>query len=145
MGKLTLGVIVLAWASTGCAYMFKGSEQEVHVVANPAQSDIRQEGRYLGATPTTIEVDRNQAQNITVSKVGYKDQPIRFKKGIDTPWLVWDISTCAIPVLLCLPLLADALSGAWQSVDDRIQVKLEPLPAVAAPTPPADLPTTRAD
>lgn len=141
MGKLVLTLCLLS--STGCAYMFKGSEQEVRIVANPVQSDIRQEGRYLGATPTTIEVDRNQAQSITLSKEGYKEQHIRFRKGIDTPWLIWDVGTCAIPVLLCIPLLADALSGAWQSVDDRVNVKLERAPVPVTPVVSTEPPSTR--
>lgn len=142
MGKLTASVCVLALSSTGCAYMFKGSQQEVRVTAVPGESDVRQENRYLGATPTTIEVDRNTARNIVVSKDGFKEQHIQFKRTIDTPWMFWDVATCAVPVMLCIPLLADALSGAWASVEDDVRVKLEPLPmqVVTQPSPPATTP-----
>jgi hypothetical protein len=59
----------------------------------------------------------------------------------DTGWFVADILTCAIPVLLCIPLLVDSLSGSLLDVDETYRVKLEPLsaPGEAAPTgsPPA--------
>jgi hypothetical protein len=42
--------------------------------------------------------------------------------------------TCVIPVLLCIPVLVDALSGAWMTLDDEYRVKLDRLPA-AAPAP----------
>lgn len=151
MGKLGALLCGLALGSTGCAYMFKGSQQEVRVDAIPAQADVRQENRYLGATPTTIEVDRNQAQPIVVSKDGFKEQHLRLKRSIDTPWLIWDVATCAVPVLLCLPLLADALSGGWASVDDEVRVKLDPAPQPAsspvtalAPPPPQVPPASAA-
>jgi hypothetical protein len=133
---------------TGCAAIFKGGKQDVRVVAIPDGADVRLDNQFAGESPTTVRVDRNASQHIVVSKDGFKDQQVTVQRHPDTPWWIWDIATCAIPVLLCIPLGVDALSGAWFSLDDEVRVKLDPLPAAARPpsapkpepwTPPAPL------
>ena len=120
--------IVGVTSLSGCAAIFKGGKQEVRFVAVPERSDVRVDNQYVGETPTTARVDRNSSQNIKVSREGFSDQYVRVQRHPDTPWWVWDILTCAVPVLLCIPLGVDALSGAWFSLDDEVRVKLDPLP-----------------
>ena len=122
------GIVALALLSTGCAWMFKGSKQEVEFVGVPEGVDIRVDGQYVGSTPTKARLSRNHAQNIQVTKDGYKEQYVQVKRSPDTPWWFWDIATCVIPVTLCIPVLTDAISGAWMSLDDEVRVKLDPLP-----------------
>lgn len=128
---------------TGCAAIFKGSKQDVRFVAVPEGSDVRIDSQYAGETPTTARVDRNSSQNIVVSKDGYEKQYVKVQRHPDVAWWIWDIATCAVPVLLCIPLGVDALSGAWFSLDDEVRVKLDELPAPVQPpraAPPAPAP-----
>ena len=37
-------------------------------------------------------------------------------KGINPAWVTIDVLTCIIPVCLCIPILIDAISGAWYDV-----------------------------
>jgi hypothetical protein len=119
---------------------FKGSTADVQFDAIPGGADVRVDGQYLGATPTQGELSRNQSQTVVVSKEGYVDQYVQVKRHPDTPWWFWDIGTCVIPVTLCIPLLVDAISGGWMSLDDNIRVKLDPKPG----TPPAPGPSAAA-
>lgn len=130
-------MFVLGATSTGCAAIFKGGYQEVQVVAIPDGADIRSNGEFAGQTPAAVKLDRNNAGNVVVSKDGFKDQYLSPQKKADTPWWIWDIATCVVPVLLCVPLGVDALSGAWFSYPDTIRVKLVPAPTT---TPQDNLP-----
>jgi len=115
---------------------------------------VRINGQFVGATPTVAEVKRNGSQNVTISKEGFKDQHVNIKGEPDTPWFFWDFATCIVPIMLCIPVLVDAISGAWLSVDERVRVKLEPLPqapvdraspySAPMPTAPAPMPTAPA-
>jgi hypothetical protein len=128
-------MVLSASCSLGCAAVFKGSTAEVQFDAVPAGADVRVDGQYLGATPTQGELSRNQAQNVVVSKEGYVDQYVQVRRHPDTPWWFWDIGTCVIPVTLCIPLLVDAISGGWMSLDDNIRVKLDRKPGMPPPSP----------
>lgn len=135
--RALIGIGLLLLTSTGCAAVFKGSKQEVRFVAIPGESDVRIDGQFKGATPTTAELDRDRSQNVVVSKDGFKEQSVQVRKHNDTPWFFWDIGTCVIPITLCIPVLVDAISGAWYSFDDEYRVKLEPLPVAVRPAVPA--------
>jgi hypothetical protein len=120
----------------GCAALFKGSHQTVQFESDPTGAKVENNGRWLGDTPASASVDRLGSMNIRVSKPGYAESSGVMGRRPDTPWLVFDVVTCVIPVLLCIPVLVDALSGAWMDVDDVYRVKLD-RPPVAAPAPSA--------
>lgn len=139
---MRVGIVALALLSTGCAWMFKGgSKQDVHFSGAPDGADVRVDGQWAGAMPTKAELSRGSAQNILVSKDGYKEQYVQIKRRPDVPWWFWDIVTCIVPVTLCIPVVTDAISGAWYSLDDEVRVKLDPLPMPrVTPPPPSQLP-----
>ncbi len=120
----------LAATSSGCAAVFKGSSQTVHFDSVPGESDVNVDSRYAGATPVDAKISRSSASNIVVSKEGFKERYVPVQRHADTPWWFWDIGTCVVPITLCIPLLVDAISGAWYSYDDEIRVKLDPLPVI---------------
>lgn len=134
--RSTMAMLMLTTLGLGgCAAVFKGSKQDVKFVAVPEGSDVRVDGQYKGETPTTAAIDRNTANNIQVSKDGFAPQYVRVQRHADTAWWFWDIATCAVPITLCIPVLVDALSGAWFSYDDELRVKLDPLPMTTRPAP----------
>ena len=136
MTKSVIGLLFAAHMCMGCAAIFKGSKQDVRFEAVPQGADVRVDGQYKGETPTVAAIDRNQANNVEVSKDGFVAQHVRVQRHPDTPWWFWDVGTCVIPVTLCVPLLVDAISGAWFSYDNEFRVKLEPK-STAAPVAPA--------
>jgi len=146
MDRMNIALVVgaaFALSSSGCAAVFKGSKQEVEFRSVPQGADVRVDSRYVGETPIKTELSRNTAQNIVVSKEGFKEQYVTIKRQPDTPWWLWDIATCVVPITLCIPVLVDAISGAWMSIDDEIRVKLDPIvPPREVPraTPPPNYP-----
>lgn len=145
-GAASAAALAAVMGLTGCAAVFKGGKQDVTFRAIPEGADVSQDGRYLGAAPTTAAVDRDRPPNITVSASGFQDGHVYMQKKADTPWFFWDVATCIVPVTLCIPVLVDAISGAWYSYDDTYTVKLAPLPIAtmarpAPSSPPAPKPT----
>jgi hypothetical protein len=130
-----LAVLAVGCAASGCAAVFKGSTQDVRFDALPPGADVRVDGQYVGAAPAQAELRRADSVTVTVSKPGYADQSIRVQHHPDAPWFVWDIATCVVPVLLCIPVLVDAISGSWYSLEDEYRVKLDPAAPAAAPAP----------
>jgi hypothetical protein len=148
--RRAVALVLVAAASAGCAAVFKGSKQSVHLDAVPQAVDVSVQGNYLGQTPADIELDRDHTQTLKFAKDGYESRDVIITRKNDTPWFFWDIATCVVPITLCIPLLVDAISGSWYSFDDRFAAKLEPRvqPALApappivpaAPAPPAGQP-----
>ncbi|HEY8075479.1 MAG TPA: PEGA domain-containing protein [Labilithrix sp.] len=120
-----LGALVF---STGCAAVFRDSKVRVHVDSEPGGADVQsEESPTNGArTPTEVELDRGGSTELTVSKPGYTTSHAAVPKKLNAGWAVADVATCVIPVALCIPLLVDALTGAWQDVDARYRVRLQP-------------------
>jgi hypothetical protein len=128
-----------ALSSTGCAYMFRGSRQAVAIDSSVKGADVRNEGQFLGAAPLRTELDRDRDQNLQISKEGFVATQLHVRRRPSTGWFFWDIATCVIPITLCIPVLADGISGAWFDFEDSYAVKLEPAPPPGRPqatTPP---------
>jgi hypothetical protein len=151
---IVLAMTAASMLSMGCAAIFKGSTQSVQFLSTPNDADVRVDNRYAGPTPVASEVDRYHSQSIVISKEGYREQYVRLHRRPDTAWWFWDIATCVVPITLCIPILVDAISGAWMDVDDVVRVKLDPLPMTSTttarppaperPTPPAPAPAAAA-
>ena len=119
-------VIVLSLSLFGCAAVFRGSKDTVTVESTPPGAEAKKGERKLGVTPTQVQVERNGVTQLTLSKNGYEDHHGIVKKQMNAGWLTFDILTCVIPVALCIPVLVDALTGAWYDVDDRYVATMKP-------------------
>ncbi len=113
-------------STCGCAAVFRDQKVRVHVESEPADADIRIDDQPVGKTPGDVEVDRSASTALKVSKPGYADSRGAVVKHLNAGWAIADVATCVIPVALCIPLLVDAISGAWMDVDERYRVRLEP-------------------
>jgi hypothetical protein len=110
----------------GCAAVFRDSKATVHVESTPSGADAKRGDVKIGNTPGDFEVDRAKSTQLTIVKQGYEDAPVPVKKNINPAWLVLDIATCVFPVALCIPLLVDAVTGAWNDVDGHYTATLKP-------------------
>jgi hypothetical protein len=130
-------VIALALSATcGCAAVFRDSSVRVRVESDPQGAEIRHDDEVLGTTPAALDVERRATTDLLLTKPGYADHRGVVKKHLNAGWVVADVATCVIPVALCIPLLVDAVSGAWMDVDERYRAHLR-APAGGAGTPPA--------
>lgn len=122
----TITFMFICLFSSGCAYMINGGYQTIHIQAQPNDADIRSEGAFIGSGDVSFSVDRSHSQNILVSKENYEDGNVYLKSKPMASWVFLDVATCVIPVALCIPVLVDAVSGAWNHFDNKTyQVKLK--------------------
>jgi hypothetical protein len=123
---------------TSCAAAFRGSKATIQVNSEPTEAEVSVGGRTVGVTPGEAEVPRQGPSIVHVRKDGYAQGEFVLDRNVNAGWVVWDVATCVIPVLLCIPLLVDGISGAWIDVDEHYRVRLtpeRPAPAVREPRP----------
>ena len=139
MKKSIILCAIFAVANAGCAFMFNGGKQDVTFTTNPGHADIRNNGQFIGTGNAVATVDRASTNNVVASAPGYKSSHIYLQKKMNAGWLLWDIGTCVFPVTFCIPVLVDAVSGAWNGYNDHYAIKLEPgeeeKPQVTKPAP----------
>lgn len=116
-------VILLSLSLFGCATIFRGTKETVTVESTPPGSEAHIGNRTPAATPTQFEIERNGSTDVTVTKSGYEDHHGQVKKQMNAGFLVLDIVGC---LALCVPVLVDALTGAWYDVDSRYVATLKP-------------------
>jgi hypothetical protein len=142
VGLLCLSVTLLP----SCAAAFRGSKATIHVNSEPADAEVSVGGRTVGVTPGEAEVPRQGPSIVHVRKDGYAQSEFVLDRSVNAGWVVWDVATCVIPVMLCIPLLVDGVSGAWIDVDEQYKVRLIPETPVPSPRAPrrqaAPAPTT---
>ena len=154
----SLAVAAGALGSTGCAALFRESRPKIRIESDPpgAAASVKEKA---SSTPGELEIPRKGLSEIRVTKAGYEEHNGVVRKHVNGLWLTADLATCIIPVLICIPLLVDAISGAWVDVDPIYRAHLVPLglasygPATqdhaatlqpAAPTPPPPPPVATA-
>lgn len=143
-----LVLVAALFALSGCAAAFRSSKAPVRFETDPAGAEVRvnREGAK-GPTPVETDIARSGTTQITIAKAGHEDHRGIVKKSLNPGWLTVDIITCVFPVALCIPLLVDAVTGAWNDLPSDYSAKLEPArgappgavapgtPTVASPNP----------
>ena len=67
-------ILVLGMSAfvTGCATIASGTTQEVTFQSTPDGATVKVNGKPLGKTPLTVQLDKNADQTLTFEKEGYK-------------------------------------------------------------------------
>ncbi len=126
-----------ALGSFGCAAVFRDGKSPVRVESDPAGANVEaKEG--AGATPFDVPVPRSGITELRVSMPGFEEHHGLVRKRVNGWWLTLDLATCIVPVMLCVPLLVDAVSGAWYDVDEKYRARLLPLGTALVPSYGAD-------
>jgi PEGA domain len=124
-------VVAGALGSGGCAAVFRDSKPALHVVSDPPGAEVKIKDKNASA-PADINVPRSGVTEVEVKMPGFEDHHGTVRKKMNGLWLTADLATCILPVLLCVPLLVDAISGAWWDVEPVYRAHLEPLRLVDA-------------
>jgi hypothetical protein len=123
-------VLFLSLSLVGCAAVFRGTTETVHIESNPEGADATKSSVKIGTTPTDLAVSRSKSTQIILTKPGYEERPVQVKTSINAGWLVLDIITC-LPTF-CIPLIIDGVTGAWMDVEKRYVATLKPTDATVA-------------
>ena len=121
----------------GCAAVFRDGKSPVRVESDPAGASVDvKEGS--GATPLVVPVSRAGITELRVTMPGFEEHHGLVRKRVNAWWLTLDLATCIVPVMLCVPLFVDAVSGAWYDVDAKYRARLLPLGSALVPSYGAD-------
>ena len=90
----------------GCASIVSGTTQEMTFQSNPEDVLVTVNGKVVGKTPTTVQLDRKSGQAVVFSKDGYKPITMQMETTIE-PWFWGNIILGGL-----LGSTTDGLSGA---------------------------------
>ncbi len=128
-----LATVCGAFGSAGCAAVFRDGKAPVRVESDPAGATVAaKEG--TGATPLDVPVPRSGITELRVTMPGFEEHHGLVRKHVNGWWLTLDLATCIVPVMLCVPLFVDAVSGAWVDVDEKYHARLLPLGTALVPS-----------
>lgn len=128
---------LVAFGQTGCAAVFRDRRPTVHVESEPAGGRVTMPALAASSsspastTPLDVAVPRSGITEVRVQLAGFEEHHGSVRKHVNGWWLTADLATCIVPVLLCVPLLVDAISGAWVDVDRTYTARLVPRGLVA--------------
>ena len=130
---LGIGVLSTALGSSGCAAVFRDGKVPVRVESDPPGANVTaKEG--TGTAPFELPIPRSGITEMHVTMAGYDEHHALVRKHVNGWWLTADLATCIVPVLLCVPLIVDAISGAWNDVDGKYRARLVRLGTSGVPT-----------
>lgn len=127
MQKAAVFLLSLSLLGTaGCAAAFRSGKETVHVDSKPTGAEVKRGETSVGSTPGNFEFDRGKTTQLKLSKQGYEDHYITPKKSANPGWIVLDVLTCIVPVALCIPIIVDAVTGAWNDIDKSYTAEMKP-------------------
>ena len=108
-------------ALAGCASIISGRTQEVSFASNPEGVTVTVNGRILGKTPLTINLQRKSEQSLVFSKDGYKTLSMQFETSING-WFWGNILLGGL-----IGSTTDGITGSVHKyAPDQYMVTLEP-------------------
>ncbi len=101
MKSLLKSIITISFASTlllltGCATVFKGTDQVLTITSDPDGATVRIDGKPVVVTPLSTKVKKNSADSIMVEKDGFRTETMPLDKKFDGVTLLsifWDLGT----------------------------------------------------
>lgn len=115
-------ILILSVIISGCATVMSGSTQQVTFQSTPDDALVKIDGRPIGKTPLTVQLDKKAGQTLTIEKEGYK----AFSTAMDTTMDSWFWGNIIIGGLL--GSTTDNVSGAINEYSPgQYIITLEPL------------------
>lgn len=95
----------------GCATLFKGTKESVSFDGGPGSVEVYVNGQKAGVTPFKMELKSDKEYTIEFRKEGYKSKTYTLSNKVGAGWVILDILGGLLPVVI------DAATGAWYSLD----------------------------
>lgn len=124
----SFALAICAVGTSGCATMFRETKTTVQIESIPEGAEARVKNEPPHKTPSEITVSRGALIEVQVTQPGFVEHRGVVRRSVNGWWLFSDIATCVVPVFVCIPLIADAVSGAWNDVQPKYQARLVPFP-----------------
>ncbi|MDH4198106.1 MAG: PEGA domain-containing protein [Candidatus Aminicenantes bacterium] len=106
-----IALVVVAAMLTSCATLMKGNTERVRFRSEPAGAVVFVNGQEVGATPVSLKLESRKRYVIEFVKPGYQKKVYNINNHVGPGWIVLDV------VLGVLPVVVDAVTGSWYSLD----------------------------
>jgi hypothetical protein len=114
MKKSIAGLCVLALLLlTGCATLFKGTNEKVNMQSSPIQADVYVNGLLMGRTPLQLNLAARKSYTIEFRAEGYQPRVYHINNRVGAGWVLLDV------LLGLVPVIVDAATGAWYYLDQK--------------------------
>lgn len=108
-------------AMAGCASIVSGRNQEVSFTSNPEGATVTVNGKILGRTPLTVNLQKEKGQSLVFSKDSYKTLSMQLETSIDG-WFWGNIVLGGL-----IGSTTDGVTGAvYKYAPSQYMVTLEP-------------------
>ena len=88
--KNSLLILSVLFLSSSCATIMTGKTQEVTFDSEPQGAEVAVNGRVIGKTPTTIQLDKKKDQTVSFKLEGYKTQTRTLETKVNA-WFMGNI------------------------------------------------------
>ncbi len=106
-------LVTFVFMLSNCATIFKGEYRDIRFNSAPADAMVFINGEFHGRTPLKLELRPDESYTIEFRKEGFKTEVREIHNKIGAGWIVLDVVSGLIPVLV------DALTGAWYEFEQR--------------------------
>lgn len=103
----------LFFVLSGCATLFKGTSEEVRFGSDPQKAEVWVNGAKMGETPISLKLESKRTYQIEFRKEGYKPVTRSITNHVGAGWVILDVLGALLPVIV------DAATGAWYSLDQK--------------------------
>lgn len=125
---VVLGVLLLAAGLWGCATIVSGTTQEMTFQSEPEGALVKVDGRPLGKTPITIQLDRKSSQALSFELEGYKTINMPLTTTLE-PWFWGNILIGGL-----IGSTTDGISGAiYEYSPSQYFVSMHPVNGIDKP------------
>lgn len=113
--------IILLLSVSGCGTLFSGTSELVTISSDPEKAKVYVNGAYIGLSPASASLKRDQDHVIVVKKEGYEDASATLTRKFNAVAILNTIG------ILCW--IVDAVTGGmWKFDRNIISVQMEALP-----------------
>lgn len=105
-------VVCLCLYLTSCATLFKGTSEEVNFGSNPSGAEVWVDGKMMGKAPINFTLITKKTYVIEFKYQG-QTKTVNLNNHVGAGWIVLDVLGGLIPVII------DAVTGAWYSFDQK--------------------------
>lgn len=105
--------LALMVSVSACATVLGSKQKDFSFASTPGEADVFIDGNRVGSTPLKMNMSNTKAYDVTFKKAGYKDVTCRLDKGTGGGWVVFDVLTGLVPVVI------DAATGNWSQTKGK--------------------------
>jgi hypothetical protein len=105
-------VILCSLYLTSCATLFKGSSEEINFNSNPTGAEVWIDGKMMGHTPYNLNLITKKIYIIEF-KFNGQTKTVNLNNHVGAGWVVLDVLAGLVPIII------DAVTGAWYGLDQK--------------------------